>query len=101
MSQSKKNSSNSLKETSKMIIAAIDSLKGRKARPDEVRICNFVERKFGLRKTEVIKAISDAVADGTVLKVKYKDSVSYRNPANFSKLMHNHVITFDGNCTPQ
>jgi 2,3-bisphosphoglycerate-independent phosphoglycerate mutase len=84
-----------------MIIAAIDSLKGRKARPDELKICNFVERRFGLKKEDIIKAINSAVSEGSVLKVKYKDSVSYRNPLKLSHKMQNHIISIDGNSTQQ
>ena len=80
-----------------MIICAIDSLKGRKARPDEQKICNFVERRFGLRKEDIVEAIKQAVNRGSVLKVKYKDSVSYRNPMKFSSKMSNHIMSMSSN----
>lgn len=90
-------------ERTRMVISAIDSLKGRKARPDETKICNFVERRFGVKKEEIIAAIKEAVIQGSVLKVKYKDSVSYRNPLKFSSKMSNHVMSAhsDSCVTPQ
>ena len=98
MSNSPKSGINSTKESTRMIICAIDSLKGRKARPDQNKICNFVERRFGVKKDDTIKAISDAVTDGSVLKVTYKDSVSYRNPQKFSQKMSNHIMSMTPKC---
>ena len=78
---------------SRFIIEAIDALRNRKARPDESRICHWVERRYGMKKDEIAKAIQDSVADGSVLRVKYKDSISYRNPAKFTRFVHSHVRT--------
>ena len=103
MSDSEESVGQELEERTQMVISAIDSLKGRKARPDETKICNFVERRFGLKKDEIITAIKEAVTQGSVLKVKYKDSVSYRNPLKFSSKMSNHVMSAssDSCVTPQ
>ncbi|CAG2101319.1 unnamed protein product [Medioppia subpectinata] len=79
-------------DTTRMIITAIDCLKGRKARPDESKICHFVERKFGVKRDAVIAAMKEAVSRGAVLKVKYKDFVSYRNPLKFNQKMSNHIM---------
>lgn len=79
---------------SRCIIEAIDALRNRKARPDETRICHWIERRYGLKKDEIIKSIADAVADGSVLRVKYKDSISYRNPAKFTRFVHSNVSKF-------
>lgn len=92
MSQTKAVVTRSSRDITKMIIQAIDSLKNRKARPDESKICGFLERRFQLNKSVVIKALNDCVNEGSILKVKYKNSVSYRNPANFSKMMFGHVV---------
>jgi hypothetical protein len=101
MTHLRRNELNVITDSNQMIILAIDSLKGRKARPDELKICNFVERRFGLKKEDIIKAINSAVSEGSVLKVKYKDSVSYRNPLKLSHKMQNHIISIDGNSTQQ
>jgi hypothetical protein len=101
MTHLRRNELNVITDSNEMIITAIDSLKGRKARPDELKICNFVERRFGLKKEDIIKAINSAVSEGSVLKVKYKDSVSYRNPLKLSHKMQNHIISIDGNSTQQ
>ncbi|XP_054162039.1 histone acetyltransferase KAT6A-like [Oppia nitens] len=93
MSSSEKSASIVSKDRTRMIISAIDCLKGRKARPDETKICNFVEKRFGVNKQEIIAAIKDAVIEGSVLKVKYKDSVSYRNPLKFNQKMSNHIMS--------
>ncbi|CAG2168552.1 unnamed protein product [Oppiella nova] len=83
---------NTCVETTRMIITAIDCLKGRKARPDESKICHFVERKYGLKREDIVKGIKEAVGVGSVLKVKYKESVSYRNPQKFNQKMSNHIM---------
>lgn len=93
MSNSKKNSTTDIKEMSKMIVMAIDSLKRTKARPDQLQITNFIEHKFHLKKAEISKAIQKAVADGTITRVKYRDSVTYRNSAKHSRTMQScHVV---------
>lgn len=64
-----------------IILEAIEALKSRKARPDKNRICHHIERKHGFNRDDIFHELARAVASGAVLKVKYKDFYSYRNPA--------------------
>ncbi|KAI1289336.1 Histone acetyltransferase KAT6A [Halotydeus destructor] len=84
-------SSIKIASNSRVIIEAIDALRTRKARPDETRICHWIERRYGLKKEDIIKSIEDSVSDGSVLRVKYKEDISYRNPAKFTRFVHPHV----------
>lgn len=40
---------------------------------------------YGLKKAEIATALNDAVGDGSVLRVRYKDSISYRNPSKYAR----------------
>ena len=42
--------------TRNLVLAAISVMKGRKARPDTKRICNWVNRKYGRSVQEVVQA---------------------------------------------
>lgn len=41
--------------------------------------------RYGYKREEVVQTIQDSVGDGSVLRVKYKDSISYRNPAKVGR----------------
>lgn len=47
-----------------------------------------------MKKDQVTEMLQSSVADGSVLRVKYKDSISYRNPAKFTRFVHSHVSKF-------
>ncbi|RWS31423.1 histone acetyltransferase KAT6B-like protein [Leptotrombidium deliense] len=81
------------KRRGEMILEAIDALRGRKARPDESRICQWLEKRYGLTKEEILGDIKHSVLHGFVLKVKYKDSISYRNPAKFNRIAFDELKT--------
>ncbi|KAI1301385.1 Sterile alpha motif domain-containing protein 13 [Halotydeus destructor] len=68
-----------------IILEAIDALRARKARPDKPRIVGQIQRKYTYDKDEIILVLDHAVMDGTVLKVRYKDGYSYRNPERSTK----------------
>lgn len=87
---------------SRVIIEAIDALRARKARPDETRITHWVNRRYaplssliphpshvshryGIQKDDAVSIIHQSVDEGSVIRVKYKDSISYRNPAKFAR----------------
>ncbi|RWS15666.1 hypothetical protein B4U79_09179 [Dinothrombium tinctorium] len=75
-----------------MILEAIDALRNRKARPDETRICNWIQRKYGLSGEQIAADIKHCVSNGLVLKVKYKDSISYRNPTKYHRIKLSDVM---------
>ena len=79
---------------SRYIIEAIDGCRKRKARPDIERIIKWIHRKYSFAKEEILQALNASVEDGSVIKVRYKDSISYRNPAKFTRnSAHNYVAT--------
>lgn len=41
--------------------------------------------RYGFTKEAVVKTIENSVRDGSVIRVKYKDSISYRNPAKITR----------------
>lgn len=65
----------------KLILDAIDSLKQRKSRPDKMSIVKTLERR-GFCRNDILNVLSDSVNQGDVVKVKYKESISYRNAYN-------------------
>ncbi|RWS23789.1 histone acetyltransferase KAT6A-like protein [Leptotrombidium deliense] len=71
-----------------LLIEAIEALKARKARPDKTRICHHLERKRALLREDVLDALSAAVNDGVILKVRYKDYYSYRIPVPAANNAH-------------
>lgn len=80
--------------TSHHIIEAIDGCRKRKARPDSERILKWINRKYSFTKEDILKALNASVEDGSVIKVRYKDGISYRNPAKFTRnSAHNYVAT--------
>ena len=67
-----------LKSTGDLVLAAISVMKGRKARPDTKRLCNWVHRKYGRSVQEVVDEIDRLCAGGILEKVEYKGSISFR-----------------------
>lgn len=67
------------------ILASIDSLRLRKARPDLERICRMVRRKHGTEPDRTSLELDRLVQEHAVLKVNYKGSVSYRNAAKVQR----------------
>ena len=67
-----------LKSTGDLVLAAISVMKGRKARPDTKRLCNWVHRKYGRSVQEVVDEIDSLCAGGILEKVEYKGSISFR-----------------------
>lgn len=76
------------------ILEAINSLRGRRVRPDKVRIAEVVSKnpKLTVTREEILKELSEAVEEDAVIKVKYKDGYSYRNP---SRMNRNQVASND------
>ena len=66
------------KTTGDLVLAAISVMKGRKARPDTKRLCNWVHRKYGRSVQEVVNEIDNLCAQGILEKVEYKGSISFR-----------------------
>ena len=55
--------------TRNLVLAAITVMKGRKARPDTKRICNWVNRKYGRSVQEVVQEIDDLCQEAILEKV--------------------------------
>lgn len=74
------------------ILEAIDKLRSRKSRPDVLRIVSYVSKKYEFPKNDIKDYLEKLSKDGTVLKVEFKGSISYRNAANYrnsvSKMVH-------------
>ena len=66
------------KSTGDLVLAAISVMKGRKARPDTKRLCNWVHRKYGRSVGDVVNEIDNLCAQGILEKVEYKGSISFR-----------------------
>ena len=64
--------------TGDLVLAAIAVMKGRKARPDTKRLCNWVHRKYGRSVQEVVNEIDHLCDQGILEKVEYKGSISFR-----------------------
>ena len=67
------------------LLTLIDGLRARKARPDKTRIVSSAMRKHGVGKDETLMVLDAAVQDAVVLRVRYKDGFSYRNPGRSIK----------------
>ncbi|XP_077936537.1 sterile alpha motif domain-containing protein 1 isoform X2 [Gasterosteus aculeatus] len=67
------------------ILATIDSLRSRKARPDLERICRMVRRRHGSDPDRTRTELEKLIQEQTVLKVSYKGSISYRNAAKVQR----------------
>merc|ERR1712115_671507 len=64
--------------TQDLVLNAISVMKGRKARPDTRRLCNWVHRKYGRPVQEVVQEIDSLCASSILEKVEYKGSISFR-----------------------
>ena len=64
--------------TGDLVLAAISVMKGRKARPDTKRLCNWVNRKYGRSVQDVVNEIDSLCEQGVLEKVEYKGSISFR-----------------------
>ena len=60
-------------------LAAIEQIRQRKARPDFPRLCNTLQRKHGLAKSEIQCVIDQLVHEKTIKKVFFKGQCSYRS----------------------
>jgi len=69
---------NGTQTTGDLVLAAISVMKGRKARPDTKRLCNWVHRKYGRSVQDVVNEIDSLCAQGVLEKVEYKGSISFR-----------------------
>ncbi|XP_076355865.1 histone acetyltransferase KAT6B-like isoform X2 [Tachypleus tridentatus] len=67
------------KSYEQLILNTIDQLRGRKARPDLMRICHMLERKHGVNSADVKAELQRLVDANIIIKVDYKGSISYRN----------------------
>lgn len=91
----------------KHIIAAIDLVKSKRARPDVSRIMEQVMKTLGTGMSETAfkkkftTELESAVHDGIVIKVKYKDGISYRNPLATSVVIGKNVGEESYNPTEQ
>ena len=56
--------------TRDLVLAAISVMKGRKARPDTKRLCNWVNRKYGRAVQDVVSEIDDLCNEGILEKVR-------------------------------
>lgn len=66
------------------ILDAIDTLRGRRFRPDKNRIIEIVSKNEKVSRKEILQELSKAVDDDAVIKVRYKEGFSYRNPDKMS-----------------
>ncbi|CAG9834986.1 unnamed protein product [Diabrotica balteata] len=74
------------------ILEAIDQLRRRKARPDVQRICNYLFRRYSVNSVEARQDLDLCVANNYVLKVEYKNNISYRNAAKKHAHMRQKVL---------
>ena len=57
--------------TRDLVLASISVMKGRKARPDTKRICNWVNRKYGRSVQEVVREIDELCQEAILEKVEH------------------------------
>lgn len=69
----------------KHILATIDQLRSRKSRPDVNRICKYMLTYYKISPKDTKADLRRCVKEKSVLKVDYKDNVSYRNAENWKK----------------
>lgn len=67
------------------ILATIDQLRERKSRPDINRICKFMLKCYKVSPKDTKADLRRCVREKSILKVDYKDNVSYRNAAKWRK----------------
>lgn len=67
------------------ILATIDQLRSRKSRPDINRICKFMLKSFKVSPRDTKLDLQRCVKEKSIVKVDYKDNVSYRNASKWRK----------------
>ncbi|XP_013187257.2 histone-lysine N-methyltransferase 2D isoform X2 [Amyelois transitella] len=67
------------------ILAAIDHLRSRKSRPDLYRICKFMSKCYKVTPKDTKADLKRCIKEKSIIKVDYKDNVSYRNAAKWRK----------------
>lgn len=75
------------------ILNAIDIIKSKRARPDQNRITELVLKTLEPNsassnldlKKRILTELESAVNQGLVIKVRYKEGISYRNPGSTSR----------------
>lgn len=67
------------------LLATIDQLRSRKSRPDINRICKFMLKSHKVSPRETKLDLQRCVKDKCIIKVDYKDNVSYRNASKWRK----------------
>ncbi|KAL4710571.1 hypothetical protein ACJJTC_008973 [Scirpophaga incertulas] len=67
------------------ILEAIDHLRSRKSRPDINRICKFMLKCFKVSTKDTKADLKRCIKEKSIIKVDYKDNVSYRNAAKWRK----------------
>lgn len=72
------------------ILAAIDHLRSRKSRPDVNRICKFMLKYYKVGPKDTKADLRRCLKEKSIVKVDYKDNVSYRNAAKFRKRRYSH-----------
>lgn len=55
------------------------------ARITSLKLTCSIHLRYGIQKDDAVNIIHQSVAEGSVIRVKYKDSISYRNPAKFPR----------------
>ncbi len=79
--------------TRDLVLAAISVMKGRKARPDTKRICNWVNRKYGRAVQDVVAEIDDLCTEGILEKVsELKVLSSGMDPAEIWQLKNKEAL---------
>lgn len=61
------------------VLAAIEQIRQRKARPDLPRLCSNLQRRHGLSKPKIQSVIDQLIHEKTIRKVFYKGQCSYRS----------------------
>lgn len=69
----------------KNILDTIDQLRSRKSRPDINRICKYMLTYYNVSPRETKADLRRCVKEKSIIKVDYKDNVSYRNAAKWKK----------------
>ena len=73
------------------ILSTLDQLRKRKARPDLSRICHLVQRQHKLTFEQTRAELDILASEKLVVKVDFKDSVSYRNVARWRRQLYGKV----------
>lgn len=68
-----------------LILDTIDQLRSQKSRPDINRICKHMLKCHKVSPKDTKSDLQKCVKEKSILKVDYKDNVSYRNAAKWRK----------------